>query len=157
MEKLPRNILPAESNQKVVEVLQGNLFTLIDVALQGKQAHWNVVGAHFRNVHLHLDEIIDSAREASDEVAERISTLGVAPDGRAAQVAAGSDLDAFPEGFLKVDVILKEYGDRLEAAVRNLRDGLPVLGEEDPISEDMIIGISADLEKHLWMWQAQEV
>ena len=32
---------------------------LIELYLQGKQAHWNLVGTNFRDLHLQLDEIID--------------------------------------------------------------------------------------------------
>ena len=48
-----------------------------------KQAHWNLVGRQFHDVHLHLDELVDTARKYSDEVAERAAAIGVSPDGRA--------------------------------------------------------------------------
>jgi starvation-inducible DNA-binding protein len=50
--------------------------------------HWNVVGPRFRSVHLHLDNVVTTARQYSDTVAERAAALGVNPDGRAAGVAA---------------------------------------------------------------------
>jgi starvation-inducible DNA-binding protein len=28
-----------------------------------KQAHWNLVGRQFHDVHLHLDELVDTARK----------------------------------------------------------------------------------------------
>ena len=42
--------------------LQKVLVDLIELALQGKQAHWNVVGTNFRDLHLQLDELVDLAR-----------------------------------------------------------------------------------------------
>ena len=62
--------------------MQKVLVDLIELHLQGKQAHWSVVGKNFRDLHLQLDEIIDSAREFSDEVAERMRALRGMPDGR---------------------------------------------------------------------------
>ncbi|HET6736773.1 ferritin-like domain-containing protein, partial [Mycobacterium sp.] len=44
--------------------LQRVLVDLIELHLQGKQAHWNVVGTNFRDLHLQLDELVDFAREA---------------------------------------------------------------------------------------------
>ena len=41
---------------------------LIELPLQGKQAHWNLVDTNFRDLHLQLDEIVATAREASDTV-----------------------------------------------------------------------------------------
>ncbi|HET7740426.1 MAG TPA: ferritin-like domain-containing protein, partial [Mycobacterium sp.] len=42
--------------------LQKVLVDLIELHLQGKQAHWNLVGTNFRDLHLQLDEIVDTAR-----------------------------------------------------------------------------------------------
>lgn len=47
-----RNILQDDQQERTAEALQLCLFDLVDLALLGKQAHWNVVGAHFRSVHL---------------------------------------------------------------------------------------------------------
>lgn len=91
-----RTILEAADRDATVAALQTNLVDLIDLALQGKQAHWNLAGPHFRSVHLQLDEIIDAARLGSDEVAERMATLGSAPDGRIGAVEEGTRLDVFP-------------------------------------------------------------
>ena len=52
-------------------------------SLVAKQVHWNVVGPRFRSVHLQLDEVVDTARQHADTVAERASAIGVSPDGRA--------------------------------------------------------------------------
>ncbi len=41
--------------------LQKVLVDLIELHLQGKQAHWNLVGTNFRDLHLQLDEIVDTA------------------------------------------------------------------------------------------------
>ena len=43
--------------------------------LQGKQADWNVVGTNFRDLHLQVDTIVDTAREASDTIAEGMRAL----------------------------------------------------------------------------------
>ncbi|QEG24669.1 Dps family protein [Mariniblastus fucicola] len=156
--KFKRNVLGDDSStDEVKAILQSSLETLIDLALSLKQAHWNVVGPNFRSVHLQLDEIIITVREATDEIAERIVTIGHSPDGRAATVAAGSELPLFEDGFLKVDETISAVADRMKCTVDLLRTGISKVGELDPVSEDLLIGISAPLEKHLWMVQAQEV
>ncbi len=152
-----RDILASESNQQVTQVLQKNLTNLIDLALVMKQAHWNVVGPNFRSVHLQLDEIIATVRDASDEVAERISTLGVAPDGRSSTVAQESDLSKYPGEFVKVGETIRLVADATKTTIDSLRNAIEKTGELDPVSEDLLIGIAGPLEKHLWMLQAQEV
>lgn len=67
--------------------LQGVLVDLIELHLLGKQAHWNLVGTNFRDLHLQLDELVEYAREASDVVAERMRALNAVPDGRSDRVA----------------------------------------------------------------------
>src|SRR4029453_13027661 len=62
--------------------LQKVLVDLIELHLQGKQAHWNVVGTNFRDLHLQLDELVDFAREASDTVAERMRAPCAVPGRR---------------------------------------------------------------------------
>lgn len=147
----------SEASVSVKNILQSNLETLIDLSLVLKQAHWNVVGANFRSVHLQLDEIIVTTRAATDEIAERIVTIGKCPDGRAKTVAGGSHLKEFPDGFHNVSEMISEVADRLLVAIVKVRTAIDQLGEIDPVSEDLLIGISAQLEKHLWMVQAQEV
>ena len=43
------------------EDLQRVLVDLVELQLQGKQAHWNLVGTNFRDLHLQLDGIVDVA------------------------------------------------------------------------------------------------
>ncbi len=152
-----RDLLGADVGDQAAELLQDNLATLIDLALNLKQAHWVVVGKNFRSVHLQLDEIIDSVRLASDEVAERIVTIGRIPDGRARTVTDTTHLEDFPDGLLQVEEVIESVGDRLKTTTDQLRSAIRRMGDIDPISEDLLISISRQLEKHLWMVQAQEL
>ena len=67
--------------------LERVLVDLIALQLVAKQAHWNIVGANFRDLHLNLDEVVAVARRGSDEVAERMRALHATPDGRPSTVA----------------------------------------------------------------------
>ncbi|WP_416967455.1 Dps family protein [Streptomyces sp. 4F14] len=137
--------------------LQGALVDLIDLSLVAKQVHWNVVGPRFRSVHLQLDEVVDVARLHSDTVAERASALGVSPDGRAATVAAGSGIGGVAEGWVKDTDAVGALVDALGAVITRMRERVEVTGDADPVSQDIFIGITADLEKHHWMFQAENV
>lgn len=156
MPTLQRHIIDGKDRTATVDALQASLCDLVDLALQGKQAHWNVVGPNFRALHLQLDEIIDTTRAASDAVAERIVTLADPADGRAATVAKASRLEPYPEGLQKVSDTVTLVADRLQTTIAGLRQAIETVGEVDPISEDLLIGQAGALEKHLWMVQAQE-
>ncbi|TWT95082.1 Dps family protein [Neorhodopirellula pilleata] len=151
-----REILENGANEKVTAILQKNLTNFVDLALLLKQAHWNVIGQNFRSVHLQLDVIIATVRDASDEIAERMSALGISPDGRSSTVAESSDLAPYPHDFLKVPETITRVADAMKIAIDQLRSAIEKTGDLDPVTEDLLIGISGPMEKHLWMVQAQE-
>jgi starvation-inducible DNA-binding protein len=134
--------------------LQSSLVELLDLALQGKQAHWNVVGPLFRPVHLELDDIVDSAHSAVDTVAERLSALGEVPDGRAATVAASTPFQPFPAGTVTDREAVSLIGARTDLLTAHLRERIERLGV-DPVSQGILIGIQEAFEKHAWMLRVQ--
>jgi starvation-inducible DNA-binding protein len=128
---------------------------LIELHLQGKQAHWNVVGRNFRDLHLQLDEIVESAREFSDTVAERLRALHATPDGRSATVAEQTSLPEFPNGEVDTSETVDLITERLEAVVRTMRDVHDDVDEEDPTSADLLHAIIEQLEQYAWMVSAE--
>ena len=139
----------------VGDALKGALVELVDLGLVAKQVHWNVVGPRFRSVHLQLDEVVDTARQHSDTVAERCSAIGVSPDGRAASVAAQSAIGSVPEGWIKDVDVVRTMVDALGAVIARMRERIEATDEPDPVSQDILIQLTADLEKHAWMFQAE--
>ncbi|MEU9331957.1 DNA starvation/stationary phase protection protein [Streptomyces sp. NPDC048290] len=146
--------LPEADLKVVAEALQSALVDLVDLSLIAKQVHWNIVGPRFRSVHLQLDDVVASARVHSDTVAERASALGVSPDGRAGTVAADSGIGAVPNGWVKDSDAVRVLTDALGAAITRMRERVAATEKPDPVSQDVFIGITADLEKHHWMFQA---
>lgn len=60
-----------------------------------------------RDLHLQLDEIIEAAREFSDQIAERMRGLWATPDGRTATVAARTSLTPLTDGELDNTTVVK--------------------------------------------------
>jgi starvation-inducible DNA-binding protein len=138
------------------EALQQALNDLIDLGLLAKQAHWNLTGPRFISLHRELDDVTDTAREQSDIVAERAVTIGVNPDGRAASIASSSSLPGLAEGYLEDQQVVHAFCDLLGIAVRDLRQGVLRTAQSDPVSQDVLIVAAAAVEKHYWMFQAQQ-
>ncbi len=134
--------------------LQELLIDLVDLSLQGKQAHWNLRGRMFRDLHLLLDEVVDAARDDADRLAERCLALGVAADGRLATVAAGTHLEAFPEGRVEDHRVVELLVARLQTVSEVGRSRLGRLGELDQVSQDLVNDVLAGIEKYLWMVEA---
>src|SRR6202042_3363736 len=101
--------------------LQRVLVDLVELHLQGKQAHWNVVGSNFRDLHLQLDELVDFARESSDTIAERLRALDAVPDGRSDTVAATTTLPQFPAYEVSTSEAVELVTARVYASVQTLR------------------------------------
>jgi len=135
--------------------LQMVLTDLIELHLQGKQAHWNLVGTNFRDLHLQLDEIIAAARLFADQTAERMRALHALPDGRSSTVTADNRLDEFPEGLTSTKDTVKLITARLERAVKTMRDVHDEVDEEDPTSADLLHAAIERLEQLAWMVNAE--
>ena len=45
--------------------------------------------------------------------------------------------------------------DALGAVIERMRERIEATDEPDPVSQDIFIGLTADLEKHHWMFQAE--
>ena len=145
----------SKAGSVVVDDMQATLAELIDLALIGKQAHWNVVGPNFRSIHLQLDEIVDTARLSADRVAERIATLGSAPEGRPAAIAASSKLPDFPDGQVRVEETVQRVDGIIDTMSERMRERILRVGETDPVSQDALIEACDALEKQAWMLRAQ--
>ncbi|KQX05079.1 MULTISPECIES: Dps family protein [unclassified Leifsonia] len=143
------------ASKKLTDSLQDVLVDLIELHLQGKQAHWNVVGKNFRDLHLQLDEIIESAREFSDVVAERMRALHGLPDGRSDTVAATTTLPEYPHGEVDTATTVDLITQRLEATVGTMRRVHDDVDEEDPTSADVLHAIIEKLEQYAWMVSAE--
>ena len=135
--------------------LQRVLVDLIELHLQGKQAHWNVVGTNFRDLHLQLDELVDFAREGSDTIAERMRALDVVPDGRSDTVAADTTLPEFPPYELNTGEVVDLITGRVYAAVDTIRTLHDVVDAEDPSTADILHQLIDGLEKLAWLIKSE--
>lgn len=143
------------ASKQLTDNLQRVLVDLIELAGQGKQAHWNVVGRNFRDTHRILDEIIEAARAFADEVAERMRALHGIPDGRSDTVAATTALPEFPGGEVSTSDTTDLITVRLEGTVATIREVHDQVDEEDPTSADILHGIIEKLEQFAWMVSAE--
>ncbi len=146
---------PFQASEQLASHLQQLSVDLIDLHLVGKQAHWNVVGLNFRDLHLQLDEVVDAAREFSDQVAERMRAVYVTPDGRSATVAAQSSLPTFPVGEVNTSQTVDLITASLYAVAGTARRIHDDVDAEDPTTADLLHSILERLEQLAWMIDAE--
>jgi starvation-inducible DNA-binding protein len=143
------------ASSSLAENLQRVLVDLIELHLQGKQAHWNVIGTNFRDLHLQLDELVDSAREGSDTIAERMRALDAVPDGRSDTVAVTTTLLPFPAGERNTAEVVDLITSRTYAAVDTLRTVHDAVDAEDPSTADILHEQIDGLEKLAWLIKSE--
>ena len=146
--------MKTDSAEQVTKLLQDRLNSLNDLALTLKHAHWNVIGPNFIAVHTMLDPQVEAVRAMVDETAERITTLGGSPVGTPGALVAQRDWDDYSIGRAgtlehlgALDVV---YAGIIEAQ-RRAADATEDL---DPVTQDMLIGHSAQLEQFHWFVRA---
>jgi starvation-inducible DNA-binding protein len=144
-----------EERDALGTALQSVLVDLTDLGLAGKQLHWNVVGPDFRSLHLQLDDLVDTARELGDQVAERARALAWAPDGRRDAVARDSKLPEVPEGEVAGPDVVEHVTALLVQSIATTREAMEQAAEYDPVTEDLLHAVAQRLEEHAWMFSAQ--
>ena len=113
------------------------------LAVNGKQAHWNVRGANFIAIHELLDTLVTHAQDGADLAAERIVALGLPIDARLSTVAAKAAQTQVPAGFT-------QWEDMIRGVIADVQAAIDGLDEVDLSSQDVAIGIKEVLEKDRW-------
>jgi starvation-inducible DNA-binding protein len=138
---------------RLVAGLNHNLASLTDLAAAYKQAHWNVVGIDFAQLHALFDQFADQAREYMDMVAERAVTLGGAAHGTIQAALEESVLPAFPPEERDEMRLLEELVGRIDILTAELRQAMDESTDE-PATEDVYIEVVRGIEKQRWMLEA---
>ncbi|SDU81007.1 starvation-inducible DNA-binding protein [Microlunatus sagamiharensis] len=151
-----RTYKPAfKADEKLAANLQKVAVDLINLHVVGKQAHWNVVGKNFRDLHLQLDELVEAAREFSDDIAERMRSIYVTPDGRASTIAATSTIAEFPAGEVDTAETVDLIVAAIYATAGTMREVHDEVDEADPTTADLLHGFLERLEQLAWMIEAE--
>ncbi|MCE5288688.1 MAG: DNA starvation/stationary phase protection protein [Nocardiaceae bacterium] len=139
---------------KVAEILQKQLSTYNDLHLTLKHIHWNVVGPNFIGVHEMIDPQVVLVRGYADEAAERIAALGVSPQGTPGAIIKDRTWNDYSLGR---DTVLAHLG-ALDVVYRGViedtRKAIADTEKLDPVTQDMLIGHAAELEKFQWFVRA---
>ncbi|HIK45010.1 MAG TPA: DNA starvation/stationary phase protection protein Dps [Leptolyngbyaceae cyanobacterium M65_K2018_010] len=150
--------LAADVRSQVVATLNQTLAATLDLKTQTKQAHWNVKGMDFYQLHELFDEMAGELESYVDMVAERATALGGTALGTARIAAAASILPEYPfeaiDGAEHVAALAERYaayGQHLRAAIETTA----ALGDAD--TADLYTEISRTIDMRLWFLEAHLV
>jgi len=149
--------LPEKNRRKLADLLNARLADAIDLKLAVKHAHWNVKGPRFIALHELFDQIADALDGPTDEVAERITTLGGTADGTLALVARRSSLDPYPAEVIAGTDHLEALATAFGAFARSVRKAIT---EADKLGDDgtadLLTELSQVADKQLWLLEAHQ-
>jgi starvation-inducible DNA-binding protein len=144
---------PDIADLSAAAALQKIVPELVALALDAKQAHWNVTGDAFVAVHALTDEIAADARAWADRVAERTVALGFSVDARPATIAGSAS--TFPAGRIAARDAVSELRAAVDRAATATHAALNTLDRSDPVSHDIAVAVLEGLDKYRWMLDAQ--
>ncbi len=139
---------------QVIETLQARLHALNDLALTLKHVHWNVVGPNFIAVHTMLDPQVDGVRAMVDDAAERIATLGGSPSGTPGALVAARSWDDYSVGRADAIAHLGALDLVYTGVIGDHRAAIASTEDLDPVTQDMLIAQSGELEQYQWFVRA---
>ena len=125
-----------------------------DLHLVLKHVHWNVVGANFIGVHEMLDPQVEVVRGFADAVAERIATLGGTPIGTPGALVAARSWDDYELGKDTAQAHLGALDLVYTGVIGDNRSVIDKVGGLDPVTEDIVIGQTGELEQFHWFVRA---
>ena len=152
---LTKNDLAPDVRGKAITLLNQQLADTTDLYTQTKQAHWNVKGMHFYQLHELFDTLADAVEEYVDVIAERATALGGTALGTVRMSAAASRLPEYPvdavDGRQHVEALTTRFA-ALAKTSRAAIDTAASFGDAD--TADVFTEVSRGLDKHLWFLES---
>jgi len=143
------------SREELVQLLNARLADTFDLYSQLKQAHWNVKGSDFIQLHELYDDVAEGVLEYVDTIAERATALGGLALGTARMAAAASTLDEYPVGAVEGMDTVSAIADRLATYGASVRAAIDAAVEfDDQATADLFTEVSRAIDKHLWFVEA---
>ncbi len=150
-----RNDVPSNAKQVSIGVLQACLVDTIDLYNATRQAHWNVKGPHFGELHKLFEEFYNALQTSTDDLAERIVQLGGTANGTTQTLASGTRLTPYPTDIYAGMDHVAQLADRYAMVGKALREGIDTTDEAgDADTADLLTEQSRAADKMLWMIEA---
>ena len=150
--------LPSDVREQVIEILNKTLAATLDLKTQTKQAHWNVKGMDFYQLHELFDEMATEIEEYTDMVAERVTALAGTALGTARIAASESILPEYPLDVVAGADHVTALAERYSAYAQHVREAIAKTDElGDADTADLYTEISRTIDKRLWFLEAHLV
>ncbi len=147
--------IPAQAREQITAMLNQQLADMFDLYSQTKQAHWNVRGSDFYQLHKLFDKLAEGLLEDVDLVAERITALGGVAMGTVHMSAQTTRLPEFPGRMVLSMACVEVLAVRYASLAETTRSAINIASErQDETTANLLQEVSLHLDKSLWFLEA---
>jgi starvation-inducible DNA-binding protein len=147
--------ISVKTREHMITLLNQQLADMSDLYSQTYQAHWNVKGAEFYQLHILFEKLGDELEEYIDLIAERVTTLGGVAKGTVRMAAAASRLPEYPSNVVDSLPTVKAMAVRYAGLAATTRNAIDTAEDEGDIgTTDLFTEVSRGLDKALWFLEA---
>ena len=147
--------IPEHLRKAAIDILQARLSDALDLEAQTKQAHWNVRGLNFFQLHQLFDAVHGEVEEFVDTIAERITALGGIADGRVQTTCTNTTLYEYALETGGGEQHLRAIGAVLAQFAKVVRADIEAAATlPDADTADVLTEVSRRTDKQLWFVEA---
>ena len=139
-----------DERRKSVKGLQQLTVDLLALHNMYKEAHWDLTGPLYLQLHEYYQKQADFYLQQADTLAERVLHLGASVDGRTSTVARTTKLAELPAGYLTDDHSLKLLLDRVTVFQQEIYQLIGETGDSDPPTSNKLQDLAYAVDKDLW-------
>jgi starvation-inducible DNA-binding protein len=143
-----------EERRKSVKGLQQLTVDLLALHNMYKEAHWDLTGPLYLQLHEYYQQQADLYLQQADLFAERVLELGASIDGRFSTVARTTKLAEMPEGYLTDDHSIKLLLDRVTVLQKEIYELIGEMEGSDPPTFNKLQDLGYSVDKNLWQLRA---
>jgi starvation-inducible DNA-binding protein len=141
----------ATATINAVDVLNKQIANWSVLYIKLHNYHWFVQGNQFFTLHTKFEELYTEAAAYIDELAERVLTLKGRPLASMKEFLEQSSVKEAKNNE-NANQMVENCIDDFNVIINELKKGVQVAQDSnDETTADMLIGIQASLEKHVWM------
>lgn len=138
-------------NDQLKNNLNGILANLFVMYMKLHHHHWFINGAHFYVLHEKFENFYDEITGYFDDIAERLLTLEEVPISTLKECLEYATIKE-ATGSLSEEQMIQQTIDDFLQINQQLLESLPIAAENgDEGTHDLLLSISKNLEKHVWM------
>ena len=146
-----RMVAVSEKQSQLVEVLNRQVANWNVLYVKLHRFHWYVKGRDFFTLHAKFEELYNEAAQHIDDLAERVLSIGGKPLATMKEYLAVASIKE-AEGEMTAQQMVSETAADFRTLIGELARGMELAeAAGDEATSDMLLGIRASLEKHVWM------